>query len=172
MVGMVSDDGFKNKLWKDEVKTFLNGNEKSQRLHGSKKSGESRRGKHEHAYAYILKLVDSQVMDKSAHANYDNHLYLPYHTLTALFDEYVYLCRQANQTSYARRSTFTDALAKVKKDKALIGVHIRMSGGKGIMWLPACIPPYRSPRLSCLLASMFDQAHSTNATSATMRIDS
>jgi hypothetical protein len=90
------------------------------------------RAKREHAYAYILKTVESQTMDKSAHANYDNYLYLPYHTLSAFFDEYVYLSRRLKYIDYAQRSTFASAMEEVIKNKKRDNVHIRMSAGKGI----------------------------------------
>ena len=139
MIGMATVEGFKNKLWVDEVSIFLNKKERHTDGKQNGKNGfESSRKKREHAYAYVLKLVNSQIVDKSAHKNYDNHLYLPYHTLTSLFDEYVYLCRREKLSSYAQRSTFAIALKQVKKDKKKDNISIRLSGGKGIYPIPAC----------------------------------
>jgi hypothetical protein len=131
LVNMAADDGFKNKQWVDEVNIFKGRkNPPNKQKKEAQSSGGARR-KQEHAYAYILTTVDSQIMDKSAHANYDNHLYLPYHTLTALFDEYVYVCRQRKDASYAQKTTFAAAMSQVIKNKKRAGIAIRLSGGKG-----------------------------------------
>jgi hypothetical protein len=139
LVGMATAEGYKNKQWIDEANIFLKKKERGEKSHNGMKAGEGRRVKREHAYAYIMTLVDSQIVDKSAHQNYDNHLYLPYHTLTALFDEYVYLCRQQSNPSYAKRTTFALALKQVKVYKKQRDIQIRLSGGKGIYPFSICI---------------------------------
>jgi hypothetical protein len=136
VVGMVDSNGYKNKQWVDETKIYLNLKPSKEEKDQKKRSANgSRREKREHAYAYILKVVDSQIMDKSAYANYENHLYLPYHTLTSFFDEYVYLCNQAKAPMYAQVSTFSLAMGQVKRDKKRKGISIRLSGAKGIFVL-------------------------------------
>jgi hypothetical protein len=145
LVGMVTDQGFRNKQWLDEVKIFLGQKERSS-THGMQSiKKEYRQAKCEHAYSYILKTVDSEVMDKSANANYDNHLYLPYHTLTSFFDEYVYLSRRMGSTDYAQRSTFFTAMEKVVKAKKRESVFIRLSGGKGIYFHVVVFFPNPNP---------------------------
>ena len=132
VVGMTTPDGFKNKTWVEEVNIFMGRKDRKVNQKAPSTKGATLQAKREHAYAHIMTTVDSQVMDKSAHANYDKHLYLPYHTLTSFFDEYVYLCRRKGVLDHARRSTFATAMAQVVKDKKRIGVFIRMSGAKGI----------------------------------------
>lgn len=144
LLGMADDKGFKNKRWNDEVDVFVGRREPKQ--HTIKTNGMASASKREHAHAYILKTVESQIMDKSAHANYDNHLYLPYNTLTVFFDEYVYLCRHNNVMDQAQRSTFALAMKDVIKAKKRDGVAIRLSGGKGNFMLALTYP---SSVLSC-----------------------
>jgi hypothetical protein len=140
LLGMATPEGYKSKQWVDETNIYLKKKERDAKSHhNGMKAGEGRRDKREHAYAYIMTLVDSQIVDKSAHQNYDNHLYLPYHTLTALFDEYVYLCRQQHIPSYAQRTTFALALKQVKFYKKQRDIHIRLSGGKGMYPVSACL---------------------------------
>jgi hypothetical protein len=129
LLGMSTAEGYKNKPWVDEVNAFVDTNyEKKVNV---AKTAETTKTKLEHAYAYILQVVDSQVMDKSAHANYDSHSYLPYQTVGALFDEYVYISRQLNTSDFAHRTTFDTAYKQLVKAKKRDGVHIRLSGGKG-----------------------------------------
>lgn len=88
-VGMTDAKGFKNDVWRNEAKTFhersITGMCSAAKRSTGKRStagklSDTQSAKMEHAYAYIMKVVESMVMDKSAHANYDNHSYLPYHT--------------------------------------------------------------------------------------------
>ena len=83
IVGMADGNGFKNKVWVEESRNFVEsslsgkcGTRRTAKV--ERKDTES--SKLEHAYAYILKVVESNIMDKSAHAHYDNHSYLPYHS--------------------------------------------------------------------------------------------
>ena len=92
IVGMADVRGFKNDVWRNEAKNFKEFSitgmcSAAKRSTGKRSTGLSNKhaadtesSKLEHAYAYILQVVESMVMDKSAHANYGNHSYLPYHT--------------------------------------------------------------------------------------------
>lgn len=166
IVGMADANGFKNKVWLSEVEHFQNegltGQRCTTKTRTAKSCGvETEASKLEHAYAYILQVVDSMVMDKSAHANYDNHSYLPYqsgnnvfniyfdslicstsnfifqccynyyHAVVAFYDEYEYLMRLMKVPLYAKKTTFTTAYDKVKLDKAKQDIFIRLSNAKG-----------------------------------------
>jgi hypothetical protein len=137
LLGMVDDKGYKNKRWVEEVDIIMGRKEKKARNGEESKKGKVK-SKREHAYGHILGVVESQVMDKSAHANYDNHLYLPYSSLTVFFDEYVYLCKHKNMAEYAQKTTFALAMEDVIEDKKRNGISIRLSNGKG-----------RGPVISC-----------------------
>lgn len=85
IIGMADANGFKNKVWNDVAKNFKSSSLTGQQCGTTKHTRTTKSriedkesSKLEHAYAYILKVVDSMVMDKSAHANYGNHSYLPY----------------------------------------------------------------------------------------------
>lgn len=82
ILGMADTNGFKNKAWVSEAKAFMESSLTGQCGTRSRKTigAEMESSRLEHAYAYILKVVESMVMDKSAHVNYDNHSYLPYHS--------------------------------------------------------------------------------------------
>jgi hypothetical protein len=128
LLGMVTPEGFKSKTWIDEVAMFDNDDRKKK---STSTDGQMNRQKRDDAFSHILTVVDSQIMDKSAHANYDNHLYLPYNTMTAFFDEYVYLRKHMEKGGYAQRSTFATAMSEVIKMKKRKGISIRFSGAKG-----------------------------------------
>jgi hypothetical protein len=129
-----------NKQWIDETNMYLKKKERVAKIHlFGMKAGEGRRVKREHTNAYIMSLVDRHIVDKSAHQNYDNHLYLSYHTLTTLFDEYVYLCRQQHIPSYAQRTTFGLALKQVKFYKKQRDIQMRLSDDKGMYPVSACL---------------------------------
>jgi hypothetical protein len=136
MLGMVTAEGFKNKTWIDEVSMFAKDDRRKQ---SKSTDGQVTRQKRDDAYSHILTVVDSQIMDKSAYANYDNHLYLPYSTMTAFFDEYVYLRKHMEKSGYAQRSTFATAMSEVVKKKKREGISIRFSGAKGKGAGIACI---------------------------------
>jgi hypothetical protein len=125
MVGMADDSGFKNKVWVSEVNRYL-GQKKAPVQQSNPPAVQMKR---EHAYAHILKIVESQMMDMSAHANFENHLYLPYQTITSFYDEYEYLSRRKNVPVFAGRTTFTTAWEKVVHDKKKQNIQIRMSEG-------------------------------------------
>ena len=129
LVGMGDLKSFKNKLWGDEVKKFVGGI----RENNTKKDKDtSQRCKREHAYAHIKKVVESQMMDMSAHVKFDNHYYLPYPTVTCFFDEYVYLSSSLGVPFYAKKTTFVTAFKQIVLDKKKRGIHIRMSSSKGM----------------------------------------
>ena len=132
LVGMTDKNtGFKNKVWVNEVDSFLNGKSSAQSRERSIK--DTMRCKRDHAYAHIKKIVESQMMDMSAHVNFDNHLYLPYQTMTCFFDEYVYLAEKLVVPLYAKRSTFATAFNDIVRDKKKNeNISIRMSSGKGM----------------------------------------
>ena len=138
LVGMCDSKSFKNKLWVDEVKIFVRGIVKHKFLKLQREQDrastkdKSAQCKLEHAYVHIKTVVESQMMDKSAHANYDNHLYLPYQTKQSFYDEYVYLCNRLCVPLYAKKTTFFSALKNVVIDKKRDGIHIRMSNSKGM----------------------------------------
>jgi hypothetical protein len=87
IIGMADPvKAFKNNVWVAEAKAFkersitgLCSTAKSTRT-SQNLAKDTQSSKLEHAYAYILQVAESMVMDKSAHANYDNHSYLPYHS--------------------------------------------------------------------------------------------
>jgi hypothetical protein len=129
LIGMGDLNSFKNKLWVDEVKLFLGGKKKE---NTNKDKDISQRCKREHAYAHIKKVVESQMMDMSAHVKFDNHYYLPYPTVTCFFDEYVYLSNSLCVPFYAKKTTFATAFRQIILDKKKHGIHIRMSTSKGM----------------------------------------
>ena len=132
LVGMNDrDTSFKNKVWVNEVKSFLDGKTSAQPTR--KIAKDTTRCKRDHAYAHIKKVVESQMMDMSAHANFEDHLYLPYQTMTCFYDEYVYLAEKLKLPLYAKRTTFTTAFDDIVVDKKKNeNISIRMSSGKGM----------------------------------------
>jgi hypothetical protein len=87
--------------------------------------------KFEHAYSHILGVVESEIGDRTANANYENHLYLPYAKNRNFYGEYVHVCQVYNYPERASESVFNRALTKVITTKAKEGVQVRLSGGKG-----------------------------------------
>jgi hypothetical protein len=132
LVGMGDAKGFKNKVWVDEVKKCVAGHPLKLSKLTKKERDAVVQSKMEHAYAHIKRMVESQVMDMSAHVNFENHLYLPYRTVTCFFDEYVFLCTRMGMPLYAKKTTFDTAFKKVVNDKKRNGIHIRMSNSKGL----------------------------------------
>lgn len=132
LLGMADSNAFKNKVWVNEVNKFVSGAQHTFSKH-KRSDKDSARCKRDHAYAHIKKTVESQMMDMSAHVNFDNHLYLPYATKTCFFDEYEYLAKRLVVPIYAKSSTFFTALEEVVRDKKKTeNISIRMSTGKGI----------------------------------------
>ena len=106
LVGMSDSKGYRNKVWLDEVKKFVSGAVCHKRDKKSSSLDVYAKCKREHAYAHIKTMVESQTMDMSANANYENHLYMPYQTKQAMYDEYVYLCNKLCVPFFAGKSTF------------------------------------------------------------------
>ena len=93
---------------------------------------DARGAKREHAYAYQLEVITSSVVDFSAKANFDNHIYLPYATITAFYGEYEYFCKRNNTPLRAKLTTFHRAFDSLKKRKDKEeGIKVRLSGGSG-----------------------------------------
>jgi hypothetical protein len=132
LVGMGDSNFFKNKMWKSEVKRYVDGIKHDSKSSRSNFEVQAARCKRDHAYAHIKQVVESQVMDMSAHANFESHLYLPYQTVTCFFDEYVYLSNKLCVPLYAKKTTFTTAFEEVVAHKKRDGIKIRLSSGKGI----------------------------------------
>jgi hypothetical protein len=86
---------------------------------------------YELAYTYIKNVVESEVVDKSAHVNYDKHIYLPYSKKRYFYGEYIYLSQQQSLPERASESVFNKARVKLFSDKAKAGVFVRFSSGKG-----------------------------------------
>jgi len=92
---------------------------------------EARAAKREHAYAYIGRTVESEVMDRSAFRGQGDTLFLPYSKLKYFYHEYNHYCVTNHIPERALESTFQRAFRQLLHDKKKDGITIKLSGGKG-----------------------------------------
>jgi hypothetical protein len=84
-----------------------------------------------HAYSYILRYVESDIVDRSAYQGQDNTIFLPYRKINFFYGEYEWYCKHNNIEMRARESTFRRAFKKVKEEKSKVNRKVKLSGGKG-----------------------------------------
>lgn len=84
ILGVSDTNGHKSKTWNHERLKFL-GEEEESVLEDVKIS---RRAKRDHAYSYIKRVVDSEIIDRSAFRNQENTIFLPYRRLRFFYGEY------------------------------------------------------------------------------------
>jgi hypothetical protein len=82
---------------------------------------EKRKSKFEHAYAYIKRTVESEIMDRSAFESQDTSLYLPYRTMNFFYGEYDWDCKHNGVLVRGHETTFRNAYKKLKRDKLADG---------------------------------------------------
>lgn len=90
------------------------------------------RAKRDHAYAYIKRVVDSAITDRSAFKDQENTIFLPYRRPRFFYGEYDWYCRNLDDRRRARESTFRRALDDLKKKyERDTKKKIRFSGARG-----------------------------------------
>lgn len=92
----------------------------------------SRREKRNHAYAYIKRLVDSELVDRSAYAGQDKTLILPYRRLRFLYGEYDFFCRTNQIPLRALENTFRRAYRELKEEYAMQNIPVKFSECRGM----------------------------------------
>ena len=92
----------------------------------------SRREKRDHAYAYIKRIVDSELVDRSAYAGQDKTLILPYRRLRFFYGEYDFYCRTNHIPLRALENTFRRAFRELKEVYAKKIIPIKFSECRGI----------------------------------------
>ena len=100
----------------------------------------SRRTKRDHAYAYILDVVESGVADRSAFEKQEKSLYLPYRRLRFFYGEYDFMCEQKHLPIRATESTFRRAFQELKRKYEDDGMKIKFNSGKG-KFMPIYVYP-------------------------------
>ena len=95
-------------------------------------SSTARAAKFEHAYSYIQRHVQSEVVDRSAYRGQDRSIYLPFSKHSIFYHEYNYFCELNGIVEKAMGRTFRRAYnVVVKQSLANDNIVIKLSGGKG-----------------------------------------
>ena len=87
--------------------------------------------KRNHAYAYMKRLVDSELVDRSAYAGQDKTLILPYRRLRFLYGEYDFFCRTNHIPLRALENTFRRAYRELKQEYAMQNIPVKFSECRG-----------------------------------------
>jgi hypothetical protein len=82
---------------------------------------EHSKAKYLHAYAYIKRTVESEIMDRSAFESQDTSLYLPYRTLNFFYGEYDWYCKHNGIAVRGHETTFRNAYKDLKQNKLIEG---------------------------------------------------
>ena len=93
-----------------------------------------RKMKFDHAYAYVVKMARSDMVDFSALMGQSKSVYLPYKRKSYLYGEYEYSCifHGVEECEFAGETTFSRAFdAAVKSIFKSDGIRVKFNGGKG-----------------------------------------
>ena len=128
MIGVVTATGFKSKVWLNErAKLFGN----VEPVIEKDEMDLNRRAKRDHAYAYIKRVVDSEINDRSAFKGQENSICLPYRRLHFFYGEYDFYCEFNKLKERGRESTFKRAFNELKKTYEKEGRKVKFNSGKG-----------------------------------------
>ena len=134
LLGLADLNGSKGRMWYDCLKIFNGEKVKESTKSLYLNNDLSHAPKREHAFAYILDIIESGNMcDRSAMVGHHQTLYLPYLRKRFFFGEYEYFCKNFMVPLHqrAQEKTFTRAFNEVVAFKKLEGVTIAFSSGKG-----------------------------------------